>query len=242
MNKKVVPYDENGNKTDEIREMFDNISGRYDFLNDILSLGCGRIWRNKAVRTISSNGFIPKRALDVASGTGDFAIKLYDDLKGECEVIGIDLSGQMLEIAKQKAGKRKISFLQANGEDIPFEDGFFDSVSCSYGIRNFDNPDKGLLEFHRVLKPLGRVVIVELSEPNNFLISTIFRIYFKYILPLLGGMVSGDKAAYSYLPKSVTSFPSRENFVEMMYDAGFKNCLYKNLFGGIATLYFGEKL
>lgn len=242
MSKIILPYGNSGDKKDEIRRMFDNIAAHYDFLNDFLSLGYGTRWRNKAVKYLLSGGFHPSSVLDVASGTGDFAIKLYDKLAGNTKLVGIDISEGMLAKARDKARERKIEFMVADAERIPFEDGSFDAVSCSYGIRNFANPPAALAEFCRVLSSGGRAVIIEFSDPEHFGLKNLFKFYFRHILPIFGGLVSGDRAAYTYLPESVEAFPSGTRFTEMMESAGFSNCCRKELMGGIATIYFGEKL
>jgi len=241
MSDKVLPYEKEGDKKEQVRRMFDNIAGHYDFLNDFLSLGYGTRWRNKAIKRLLRGGFMPSSVLDVASGTGDFALGIYGKLNGNVKIVGIDLSEQMLAKAKLKAGDKNIEFLVADAEKMPFPDGSFDAVSCSYGIRNFDNPVKGLSEFYRVLSPGGRAVIIELSDPEHKGLKNLFRFYFRYILPIFGGTISGDAAAYRYLPKSVASFPCGVRFSQMMELAGFSNCSYKELMGGIATIYFGEK-
>lgn len=242
MSEKILPYDKNGDKKDEVRRMFNNIAGHYDFLNDFLSAGYGTRWRNRAIKMLLNEDFHPSSVLDVASGTGDFAIGLYDRLSGESKIVGIDISEQMLSKAREKAGTRKIEFIVADAEKIPFPEESFNAVSCSYGIRNFDNPSVGLAEFYRILSFGGRVVIIELSDPEHKGLKNIFRFYFKHILPIVGGIVSGDSAAYKYLPKSVAVFPSGDKFVTMMQQAGFVNCKFRELMGGIATIYFGEKL
>lgn len=242
MSDKILPYSNDGDKKDQVRKMFDNIAEHYDFLNDFLSAGYGTRWRNKAVRRLLRRGFHPSSVLDVASGTGDFAIKLYEKLEGNVRIVGIDISEQMLEKARVKVGDRNIEFVLADAEKIPYGNCSFDAVSCSYGIRNFDNPSLGLAEFYRVLSSGGRVVIIELSEPDSKVVGKLYKLYFKYILPIFGGVVSGDSCAYKYLPKSVAAFPSGPCFVSMMEQVGFSNCIFQKLMGGVATIYLAEKL
>ena len=227
----------------KVEEMFDSIAKDYDSLNHVLSLSIDKIWRRKALKKIVDAGENP-RVLDVACGTGDFSIVIAKAI-GKGSVIGIDISNEMLEVMRQKVLKNKlesvISAQAGDGEDLIFPDGSFDRVVNAFGIRNFENRDKGLREALRVLKPGGRLVILELSRPENRVIRWFYDLYFLRILPIIGGKVSGDKAAYAYLPASVKAFPGKKEFMEQMRQAGFTNVTHKAFTFGICRMYCGAK-
>jgi demethylmenaquinone methyltransferase/2-methoxy-6-polyprenyl-1,4-benzoquinol methylase len=238
----TTPYNQSGTgKKQQVEAMFDNIAPRYDFLNHFLSLGIDKSWRKKAIRLLQEEK--PKVILDVATGTGDFAIEALN-LQPE-SVKGIDLSKEMLEIGRKKIKKINaedtIELMHGDAEKINFEDNFFDAITIGFGVRNFENLSKGLSEIYRVLKKNGTLVVLEFSTPAKFPIRQVYHFYFHNILPFMGKIVSKDKRAYSYLPESVETFPSVKNFIKFLNDAGFLNTKCIPLTFGIATLYTGKK-
>jgi demethylmenaquinone methyltransferase/2-methoxy-6-polyprenyl-1,4-benzoquinol methylase len=237
----VVPYKEGVSKKDQVAQMFNNISHRYDFLNHLLSLGIDKIWRRKAISILQS--IQPKQILDVATGTGDFALQAMS-LNPE-KITGIDISEGMLEVGRKKILARhlesKIELVQADSENIPFPHNKFDAVTVAFGVRNFENLRRGLSEILRVLKPGGMVVVLEFSKPETFPFKQVYNFYFRFILPRVGSIVSNDKAAYTYLPKSVEAFPDGEDFLHILHEIGFKNTKCSSLSFGISTIYIGTK-
>lgn len=238
----VTPYKENTNsKKEQVAEMFDNISHRYDFLNHFLSLGIDKLWRKKAVKILKPNN--PKVILDVATGTGDFAIEAL--ALQPTKVIGIDISNGMLEKGKEKIVKlgknNQVELRYGDSEDIPFDSEYFDAITVAFGVRNFENLEKGLNEMKRVLKTGGTAVILEFSKPKNFPIKQVYNLYFHKILPKIGKTVSKDSAAYTYLPESVEAFPEGEDFEKILTKVGFQfKKTYKQFFG-IASIYEVQK-
>jgi len=238
----VAPYqDSEKNKKQQVEQMFDHIAPKYDFLNHFLSLGIDKIWRKKAIRILKQ--YRPKRILDVATGTGDFAIaasKLDVD-----EIVGFDLSEKMIRVGEEKVKRlslhQLIHFKKGDSEDMPFEDESFDAITVAFGVRNFENLQKGLEEFVRVLKPGGVAVILEFSKPRHFPFKQLYRFYFFHILPFIGGMVSKDASAYAYLPESVMAFPDDQNFLDILRGTGFSGAKQKRLTMGIATIYLAQK-
>ena len=223
--------------------MFDNIAKDYDSLNHIMSLSIDKIWRRKAIKKIKDAGEAP-RVLDVACGTGDFSIAIAKAVR-KGEVIGVDISKEMLEVMHQKVLKNKLESIISqevgDGEALRFPDGSFDRVVNAFGIRNFEDRDKGLREALRVLKSGGRLVILELSRPQNKIIRWFYDLYFLHILPIIGGKVSGDKAAYAYLPASVKAFPGKKEFTDELRRAGFVNITHRAFTFGICRMYIGER-
>lgn len=238
----VAPYQNSDkNKKQQVEQMFDNIAHKYDFLNHFLSLGIDNIWRKKAVRLLKKKN--PSRILDVATGTGDFAIAASKlDVK---EIVGFDLSEKMIRVGEQKVKKLSldhlIHFKKGDSEKMPFEDGSFDAITVAFGVRNFENLEVGLSEFLRVLKPNGTAVILEFSKPKHFPFKQLYRFYFFHILPLIGGMVSKDASAYSYLPESVMAFPDDQKFLDILTKTGFTKVWQNRLTFGIATIYMAQK-
>ena len=223
--------------------MFDSIAGDYDALNHILSLDVDKIWRKKALKQIV-DAPAPVQVLDLACGTGDFSIAIAKALTGG-HVTGVDLSEGMLAVMREKVDKAElngmISIEEGDGENLRFPDNTFDRVTIAFGIRNFEDRPKGLREMLRVLKPGGRLVILELSRPENKIIRWFYDLYFLHILPKIGGKVSGDKAAYAYLPTSVAAFPGKMAFLATMRKAGFRAVTHKAFTLGICRMYTGEK-
>jgi len=238
----VVPYKEkDSGKKEQVAEMFNNISKKYDFLNHLLSLGIDIIWRKKAIKLLQEDQ--PKFILDIATGTGDFAIEALA-LKPD-KIIGVDISSGMLEEGKKKMKKRKLDLIidmqMGDSEKLLFEDNNFDAVIVSFGVRNFENLEKGLADMFRVLKPGGKTVIVEFSKPKKFPMKQGYNFYFKYILPQIGKLVSKDNSAYTYLPESVQVFPDGKDFLNVLEKVGFKNTKCTPLTFGISSIYIGEK-
>ena len=225
-----------------IRAMFDRIAPSYDALNHLLSLGIDHLWRRRAVRELRK--FVPKRVLDLATGTCDMAIALAKGLDG-VQITGSDISTEMVEVGRVKVAGRglseKIKLEIADAEQLPYAEGEFDAVTVGFGVRNFTNKAQGLSEMRRVLREGGVVEVLELSRPTNKIFGPIFRFYFHKVMPIVGGWISGDRAAYKYLPASVDKFPAPERFVQMMREAGLRECRAIRLTLGIAYIYIGVK-
>lgn len=238
----VVPYKHDSlGKKQQVAKMFNSISGRYDFLNHFLSLGIDIRWRKKAIRYLKK--FNPDTVLDVATGTGDFAI---ESLKlNPSKVIGVDISEGMLQVGRKKIEAlgldSKISMQLGDSENLPFPDNSFDAVIVAFGVRNFENLDKGLAELYRVLKSGGNLVVLEFSKPTKFPMKQLYGIYFKYVLPLIGRLVSRDRTAYTYLPESVEVFPDGEQFLSHLRNVEFKSCNSRPLTFGVSSLYTAAK-
>ncbi len=236
----VLPYkDSSQNKKRQVAQMFDNIAHRYDFLNHLLSFHIDKIWRKNAVRKLQA--LSPQFILDVATGTGDFALaalRLHPQ-----QITGVDISEGMLGIAKAKIARKQLShqigFELADSENLPFPDQQFDAVTVGFGVRNFESLEKGLQEIFRVLRNGGQLVVLEFSKPQKAPFRQIYHFYFRRILPLIGRMISKDPSAYTYLPDSVDAFPDGHNFLHILRQIGFTDCRnYPQTFG-IATIYTG---
>ncbi|MDO5760086.1 MAG: bifunctional demethylmenaquinone methyltransferase/2-methoxy-6-polyprenyl-1,4-benzoquinol methylase UbiE [Bacteroidota bacterium] len=223
-----------------IGSLFDSIAKKYDFLNHLLSFNIDKKWRKKATKLL-----LPcNKLLDVATGTGDFAIEILKQKKAK-QITGIDLSKEMIAIGEKKlANLSMTSFIDLRREDVSnlnFSDNSFEAITCGFGVRNFSNLEKGLSEMFRVLQPNGQVVILEFSYPKNPIIKFFYNLYFTFVLPLIGKLISKDKQAYKYLPLSVKNFAQRETFLEYMQQAGFQQTTNRSLTFGICTLYSGRK-
>ncbi len=228
-------------KKEVVREMFDDISTRYDFLNHFLSFGIDRAWRRKLVAMLKERK--PFKVLDVATGTGDLAIAIAS-LKPQ-KIVGIDISEKMLEIGRQKLTDKGLNLVvtlqQADAEKIPFSDNFFDAITVAFGVRNYENLELGLGEMSRVLRKGGVMLILEFSHPESFPMKQLYAFYSRNIIPRLGRMISGNSKAYTYLPESVAAFPSGKSFLEILNKLGLKNTRQVNLSMGIASIYLAEK-
>ncbi len=239
-------------KKENIQQMFDGIAPSYDRLNHIMSLGVDKLWRKRAVKEIigTDSGLGDRRrsalkVLDVACGTGDSTIDIAKAGGSGISVIGADISSGMMSLVMEKAARAgvtdRIRLMVADGTALPFEDGSFDVVTCSFGIRNFEDKAAGLREFFRVLKPGGRLVILELSVPSKPWLRKLYDIYFMHVMPLIGGIISGDKAAYKYLPASVHAFPAAPVFTGMVSAAGFRDARFQALTFGLCTMYVATR-
>ena len=242
MKKTVKPYKESSlSKKEQVATMFDNIAGNYDFLNHFLSLGIDIFWRKRLVRKLQKQK--PQNILDVATGTADLAIAMMKTKP--FNVVGIDISNGMLEVGRKKIKQqdleKTIQLQQADSEDLPFEDATFDAVTVSFGARNFENLQKGLSEMARVLKPGGKIYILEFSQPTLFPFKQLYDFYFKFVLPLIGKLLSKDNAAYSYLPESVKAFPHGKELNSIIENCGYTNAKNHPLTMGIASIYTAQK-
>ena len=228
---------------EKVRQMFDGIAPTYDRLNHLMSLNVDKLWRRYALREIVDGSV--QQILDVACGTGDSTISIAKAGNPGSRVTGVDISEGMMALVMQKAAREgvhdRIRLKVADGEDLPFGEGSFHRVTCAFGIRNFEHKEQGLREFYRVLKPGGKAVILELSVPTGRTARRLYDVYFMHVLPWVGGLISGDKAAYRYLPASVHAFPSPEVFMEMLRDAGFTQVRHRSLSFGLCRMYIGEK-
>ncbi len=238
----VVPYKEKeSGKKEQVAEMFNNISGKYDFLNHFLSLGIDIIWRKKAIGMLKKDQ--PKLILDIATGTGDFAIEAL--ALDPDKVIGVDISEGMLDVGRKKMKKKglddRIELQMGDSERLLFDDNKFDAVIVAFGVRNFEHLEQGLTDMCRVLKPGGKAVILEFSQPKSFPFRQLYGFYFKAILPKLGKLISKDNAAYTYLPESVEAFPDGNRFLKILEKAGFTNTRCRPLTFGISSIYTGQK-
>lgn len=243
MPKTVTPYsDTNATKKQQVATMFNNISKTYDFLNHFMSLGIDIIWRRMAIKELSA--LKPKYILDIATGTGDFAFEAIKILKPE-KITGVDISEGMLAIAAEKIEKRKLGHVfdikLGDSEKLLFDDDTFDAVTVAYGVRNFENLEKGLADMLRVLKPGGKAVILEFSRPVTFPVKQLYNFYFHYVTPAIGRFFSKDSSAYSYLPESVKNFPDGNAFLALMQKVGYRNTKCRVLAFGICSIYTGTK-
>ena len=239
--KLVKPYNSEKSKKEEVAEMFNNISANYDFLNNFLSLGIDHLWRKKAIKQLKK--LEVKKVIDIATGTGDFAIaslKLNPD-----EVIGVDISSGMLEVGskkmKNKGYDKTIKMILGDSENLAFEDNYFDALTVGFGVRNFENLEKGLNEMLRVIRPGGKIVILEFSKPKKFHVKQVFSFYSKYFIPFFGKRISKDPQAYAYLPESVAAFPEGKEFENILKKLNYNSVQSIILSGGIATIYSGTK-
>ncbi len=242
MTKTVLPYEDlDVAKKQQVELMFDNIAPQYDFLNRFLSLGIDTLWRKKVVRLLRKNQ--PQKILDMATGTADLAIETAK--LNPKKIIGIDLSAKMLALGKEKIKARKLEHLidlqQGDAENIPFDDNTFDAITVAFGVRNYENLDKGLKEMCRVLKKGGQLMVLEFSKPKKFPMKQLFNFYFKNILPVLGKMVSKDQRAYTYLPESVNAFPEGQAFMDKLEKCGYIPKKHYALTAGICSLYTAIK-
>lgn len=242
MSKKVTPYkDSTLNKKEQVEQMFDNISGNYDGLNRVISFGIDVKWRKKVIELVKATS--PNTVLDIATGTGDLAISMTETKASR--IVGLDISEGMLSVGRKKINDRglteRIEMIQANSEALPFEDNSFDAITVAFGIRNFENLEKGLSEILRVLKPKGIFVILETSVPKKFPFKQGYFFHTRVILPVIGKLFSKDKVAYSYLSESAASFPYGEELNNILRKIGFISVEDKPQTFGVATIYTATK-
>lgn len=238
MSSTVKPYsDSESGKKEQVEQMFDNISGKYDLLNRVLSMGIDTSWRKKVVKKVQS--VQPKNILDIATGTGDLAIQMAKSTTAK--VTGFDLSAGMLEVGRKKVAEQnlneRIQMIQGDAENMPFENDSFDCITVAFGVRNFENLEKGLNEIYRVLKPGGKFLILEFSQPESFPMKQLYGFYSKRILPEIGKRISKDTSAYTYLPESVKAFPYGEKMKKILKKRKFTEVSDKKLTFGIASIY-----
>lgn len=239
----VLPYKEeqDSSKKEQVAKMFDNISHRYDFLNHFLSMGIDILWRKKAISLLKPEK--PQTILDIATGTGDFALEALS-LKPK-KIVGVDISEGMLAQGREKIKKMGlegiIELQKGDSEKLPFSDNSFDAVIVSFGVRNFENLEKGLTDMNRVLKPGGTCVVLEFSKPRGVIFKPLYNFYSNRILPLIGSFFSKDNSAYTYLPESVQAFPDGDDFLAVYQKSGFKQTRAIPLTFGISSIYIGKK-
>ncbi|MEE9349526.1 MAG: bifunctional demethylmenaquinone methyltransferase/2-methoxy-6-polyprenyl-1,4-benzoquinol methylase UbiE [Flavobacteriaceae bacterium] len=246
MTKKVVtPYkDSHLGKKEQVTKMFDEVSSKYDFLNRILTFGLDIGWRKKVVKIVKTHADTSnKKILDIATGTGDLAIML-STIK-DAEITGLDISKGMLDVGIKKVKAKKLEnrivMVLGDSEKLPFSDASFDAITVGFGVRNFEDLDKGLTEIYRVLKPNAVFVVLETSQPQKFPMKYLFKFYSKYIIPTIGGLFSKDKKAYSYLPESATNFPYGKAFNNILLKNGFNTAIDKPVAFGVSTIYTATK-
>lgn len=239
---KITPYGSDRPKGAQVEEMFDNIAPAYDFMNRAMTLGIDRSWRRKVVRTAAAA--VPRAILDVATGTGDLAIQLARAIP-TANVTGIDLSEGMLAVGRRKVDDAglsdRVSLIQGDCLSLPFPDGSFDIVTAAFGVRNFEHLDKGYAEMARVLRPGGKLIVLELSVPSSPLVRPFYRLYTRGVIPMLGRLVSSDSRAYSYLPESIAAMPRGVKMLSLMERAGLTDCALRPLTLGVSSIYTGLK-
>lgn len=238
----VKPYQETGSKKTQVTEMFDTIAPKYDLLNRLLSLGIDTIWRKKAISRLNKEDH--KTILDVATGTADMAIEINKQLQPK-KIVGLDISANMIEVGNKKVDKKGLSDIISlevgDSENMTYPNESFDATTVAFGVRNFGNLEKGLSEMNRILRPGGKIVVLEFSKPSYFPFKQLFNFYFKHILPFIGKKTSKDPKAYNYLYESVQAFPDYNNFADILEKVGFRSVEWKSLSLGICTIYTGIK-
>ncbi len=242
MEKVVKPYGSEGSKKEQVRTMFDNVAGRYDFLNRLLSMGVDISWRKRLIKEMKQ--YQPAHIMDMATGTADLAVMAAKSFP-EARITGIDLSPNMVSLAKEKVDRAglndRVEIRVGDSEQIQSEADFFDGAMVAFGVRNFEDLEKGLQEMHRVLRPGQPLMILEFSKPTIFPVKQVFNLYFRLVLPIIGKLFSKDKKAYTYLYESVQAFPDYDALKLVMEKVGFKKCRWHALTFGICCLYIGEK-
>lgn len=239
---KVKPYSPEGSKAEQVETMFNHIAPAYDRLNHTLSWGIDKLWRKKALRTLRAHA--PQEMMDVATGTGDFAIQACRQLHPR-RLVATDISEEMMRIGKEKVRKAqledRITFMREDCTRLSFPDGSFDAITVAFGIRNFEDLDRGLQEMRRVLRPGGKLVILELTTPERFPMKQLYAAYSRWVIPTIGRLLSHDRSAYVYLPSSIQAFPQGEIMKKVLQKNGFSSVIFRRLTCGICTLYTAEK-
>lgn len=238
----ILPYNREEHKSTQVKRMFDSIAGTYDLLNHTLSFGIDKIWRRKGIAFLRP--FSPRSILDIATGTGDLAISMQRKLQVP-RIIGADISEGMMQVGREKVEKaglsEYISFEQQDCTALTYADNSFDAVTAAFGVRNFENIEQGIAEMHRVLKPGGHLMILELSTPEHFPMKQLYHIYSKTIIPFIGRLFSKEQAAYSYLPASIKVVPQGKVMKELLVRRGFQDARVRTFTFGICSLYTGSK-
>ena len=234
----VKPYDGSRPKGEQVEQMFDSIAPAYDLMNRAMTLGLDKLWRAKAVRMIRRHN--PADILDIATGTGDLAIRMARSLPG-ARITGVDLSAEMLEIGRRKVARAglegRVDLRSGDCLELPFADSTFDCITVAYGVRNFADLLRGYREMHRVLRPGGLLCVIELSTPVSPLTRPFYNLYTRRVIPLVGRLVSGDSRAYTYLPQSIAAAPQRRQMCSLMAEAGFADAAFRPLTLGVCTIY-----
>ncbi len=237
----ITPYNNTESKKEQVAQMFDNIAFRYDFLNSLLSLGIHKGWRKKCIRLIASKK--PGYILDVATGTADFAVEAIK--LDPVSIIGIDISEGMMKFGREKIAKlnldKKITLKYGDAETCDLPGNSIDAITVGFGVRNFENLEKGLANMLRILKPGGQLCVLEFSSPRKFPVKQFYNFHFKYITPTLGKLFSKDTRAYTYLPESIKAFPDNERFTAILQKVGYKNASFSSVGLGLASIYVAEK-
>lgn len=238
----VKPYDGTTDKAGQVKLMFDRIAPAYDFMNHAMTLGIDRRWRHVAVKSLRDAA--PQHVLDVATGTGDFALKIYSTLKPQ-QVTGLDLSPEMLKVAREKAARKglddRLTFVEGDCLHLPLDNEAVDAVTVAFGVRNFENLLQGYRQMWRVLNPGGRLVVLELSTPRNRFVKWFYDLYTLHIIPWVGGLKSHDRDAYRYLPLSIAAVPQGDDMLALMSEAGFTQCACRRMTLGTCSLYTAVK-
>lgn len=240
---KVTPYNNTESKSGQVKQMFNSIAPAYDFMNRAMTMGIDRIWRKIAVKMVAETN--PASILDVATGTGDLTLQLYDKIRPAKGIIGIDLAQGMLDVAERKINEaglaENIKFEVGDCLKMRFPDKTFDAVTVAYGVRNFEHLEQGYTEMYRVLTDGGVLCVVELSTPTNPVLKLMYDIYTRTLIPLVGRLVSKDTRAYSYLPESIAAAPQGEAMLDIMRRAGFSDCRCRRMTFGACSIYIGRK-
>ena len=238
----MKPYNSHKTKKEQVRDMFNNIAPTYDRLNHLFSFSIDKLWRRRVVRRVRR--FKPERVLDVATGTGDLAIKMAKAMP-KAKIMGVDLSENMLSVAAEKVRRQglddHIALYQGDAENLDVANGLVDVATVAFGVRNFGNVEQGLSEIWRALRSGGHLIVLEFSTPRNFLVRKLYQFYSNHVMKPVGGLVSKDRKAYDYLPDSITVFPDRERFLDIMRKVGFDECRRHSQSLGIAQIYIGKK-
>ncbi|MCM1092356.1 MAG: bifunctional demethylmenaquinone methyltransferase/2-methoxy-6-polyprenyl-1,4-benzoquinol methylase UbiE [Lachnospiraceae bacterium] len=239
---KINPYDDSRCKTEQVREMFDSIAPAYDFMNRMMTFGIDKLWRLRAVNMLRRKS--PQHILDVATGTGDLAMLMFKKLRPG-RITGIDLSPGMIAVAEKKVADAgldgAIRFMNEDCLDLPFAPEVFDCITVAYGVRNFEHLDRGYAEMYRVMQRGGTLCVIELSTPRSPLVKPFYKFYTRHIIPWVGKAVSRDVRAYSYLPESIAAVPQGEEMLQLIREAGFKNCRCRRFTFGTCSVYLAEK-
>ena len=239
---KINPYDDSRCKTEQVREMFDSIAPAYDFMNRMMTFGIDKLWRLRAVNMLRRKS--PQHILDVATGTGDLAMLMFKKLRPG-RITGIDLSPGMIAVAEKKVAEAgldgAIRFMNEGCRDLPFAPEVFDCITVAYGVRNFEHLDRGYAEMYRVMQRGGTLCVIELSTPRSPLVKPFYKFYTRHIIPWVGKAVSRDVRAYSYLPESIAAVPQGEEMLQLISEAGFKNCRCRRFTFGTCSVYLAEK-